>query len=64
MKTNKVSNRKHLSIHKLRNSELKATRGGEIITCGMQGDLCKKLSVEVNAVQHDNHKVVLARTVS
>jgi hypothetical protein len=62
-KTSKdLNNRKHIAIHKLCNSELRATLGGEIITCGMDGDLCKKLSVVVG--MHDNHKVVLARSVS
>jgi hypothetical protein len=58
-KTSKdLHNPKHLSIHQLRNSELRATKAGEIITCGMTGDLCEKLSVEVKAA-HASHKVVL-----
>jgi len=62
-KTTNLNDRKHLSVQKLRNSELKATLAGEIITCGMQGDLCKNLTVEVpecQTMQHENHKVVLS----
>ncbi len=62
-KTTNLNDRKHLSVQKLRNSELKATLAGEIITCGYEGDLCKKLSVEVpgcETLQNESHKVVLS----
>ncbi|NIM11967.1 MAG: hypothetical protein GTO45_07605 [Candidatus Aminicenantes bacterium] len=53
--------KKHISIHQLRTSELKAAKAGETITWGSSGDLCEKLTVVVGlAPPHENHKVVLA----
>ena len=52
------NNRKHLHIHKLNNSQLQVTSGGKIITCGIEGDLCEKLSA-VTGFVHETHKVVV-----
>ena len=54
----KLKNRKHLHIHKLSNKELKVASGGEIITCGIEGDLCEKLSV-VTGFANETHKIVV-----
>jgi membrane-bound inhibitor of C-type lysozyme len=57
-----LSKRKHLHIHQLRNSELKAALGGqEEITCGGLDDECVRLTVVVSAssARYDTHKVVL-----
>jgi bacteriocin-like protein len=56
-------NRKHFQVHQLNNNELKAVSGGEIITCGMQGDLCEKLTV-VTGFKNETHKIVVASSVS
>ncbi len=65
-KTSKhLNNRKHLYIHQLSNSQLKAASGGfngnqddEAITCGHPDDDCARLSVVVG-YQYETHKVVL-----
>ncbi len=59
-----LNNRKHLDIHKLRNSELKAALGGQDeIHCGDLVDECKRLTVVVNA-RYEVHKVVLQGSAS
>lgn len=58
---NRRTTMKHINIHQLNSSELQATRGGEYITCGNEGDLCTKLTVVTQAIEaHASHKVVLA----
>lgn len=63
MKKKTNLNRKHFQIHQLNNKELKAVSGGEIITCGIQGDLCEKLTV-VTAFPNETHKIVVASRAS
>jgi hypothetical protein len=49
MKTKKIKN--HIRVQSLRNSEMRAARGGEIYTCGDSStDSCKKLRVVVSAI--------------
>ncbi len=57
--TKNLNNRKHLHIHKLNNSQLRATKGGEIITCGLEGDLCKTLTV-TTGFANKSHRIVIA----
>lgn len=54
-----MKQKKRMNIQQLRASELKATRGGDYITCGYEGDLCTKLTV-VTLAPNETHKVVLA----
>ncbi len=53
--------KKHINVQNLNNTELKATTAGTIITCGLDGDLCKKLSVVTATLEQPNesHKVIL-----
>jgi bacteriocin-like protein len=63
MKKKTNLNRKHFQVHQLNNNELKSVSGGEIITCGYEGDLCKKLTV-VTGFANETHKIVVASCVS